>query len=216
MEATAFGVMAIDADRHDHRLRREAGRSARHAGPARTCALASMGIYVFDADYLYRLLEEDIAEPGVEPRLRQGHHPARGARGQRAGASVRACRASADIAPARRAVLARRRHDRCVLVGQPRPRLDHARARHLRHATGRSGPTSEQLPPAKFVPDRDGKHGMAVNTWSRAAASCRGSHVTQLGAVLQRAGRIPSASIDQAVLLPDVEIGRGLPADARS
>ena len=29
-------------------------------------ALASMGIYIFDADYLYRLLEEDHANPASE------------------------------------------------------------------------------------------------------------------------------------------------------
>jgi glucose-1-phosphate adenylyltransferase len=38
----------------------------RHAGQARCMSLASMGIYVFSADYLYRLLEDD-GESGLQP-----------------------------------------------------------------------------------------------------------------------------------------------------
>ena len=40
-----------------------------------THALASMGIYVFDADFLIEQLTRDAADPISEPRLRPRHHP---------------------------------------------------------------------------------------------------------------------------------------------
>ena len=119
-----------------HRLRRDGTSTTTAASPTSSrsrptrrrmpgkpdVALASMGIYVFDAEYLYQLLEEDMADPDVEPRLRQGHHPARGG----ARAARWRTRSSMSCVPRRRtrrahAVLARRRHDRCILGGQPRP-----------------------------------------------------------------------------------------------
>ena len=62
-EASAFGVMAVDDELADHRLRREAGRPAGDAGQPDAVSLASMGIYVFDAKYLYDELARDMADP---------------------------------------------------------------------------------------------------------------------------------------------------------
>jgi ADP-glucose pyrophosphorylase len=42
-------------------------------------ALGSMGVYVFNADFLYAELERDAADPRVRARLRQGRDPAPGA-----------------------------------------------------------------------------------------------------------------------------------------
>jgi glucose-1-phosphate adenylyltransferase len=62
-EASSFGVMAVDGQRKIVEfLEKPANPPAMPGRPDQ--ALASMGIYVFDADYLYRLLEEDIAEAG--------------------------------------------------------------------------------------------------------------------------------------------------------
>ena len=44
-----------------------------------------------------------------------------------------------------------------------------------------------QLPPAKFVLDRDGKHGMTVNTIVSGGCIVSGSQGQRLGAVLGRA-----------------------------
>ena len=38
-------------------------------------ALASMGIYVFETEFLFEQLRRDAADLGFEPRFRQGHHP---------------------------------------------------------------------------------------------------------------------------------------------
>src|SRR5574340_1385206 len=60
-EASAFGVMAVDADRRivDF-VEKPADPPPMPGKPDR--ALASMGIYVFNAGYLYRELERDIAD----------------------------------------------------------------------------------------------------------------------------------------------------------
>jgi glucose-1-phosphate adenylyltransferase len=65
MEATAFGVMHVDEeDRVLEFMEKPADPPAMPGRP--DLALASMGIYVFEADYLYKLLKEDDADPGSE------------------------------------------------------------------------------------------------------------------------------------------------------
>ena len=61
-EASAFGVMAID------RLRKITSFVEKPVDPPTlpgnaNVSLASMGIYVFDAEYLYKLLDADLANP---------------------------------------------------------------------------------------------------------------------------------------------------------
>ena len=66
----------------------------------------------------------------------------------------------------------------------------------------------QQLPPAKFVPDRDGRHGFTTNTIVSGGCIVSGSQVTN--SVLFSSVRVHSyCEIDQAVILPDVTIGRG-------
>jgi glucose-1-phosphate adenylyltransferase len=62
MEATAFGVMHIDEHRRiKDFVEKPADPPAMPGKPDR--ALASMGIYVFNARYLYRELERDMQDP---------------------------------------------------------------------------------------------------------------------------------------------------------
>ncbi len=65
-EASAFGVMAVDDDRKINAFVEKPANPPAMPGKADT-ALASMGVYIFDAEYLYQLLEEDIANE-------QSHH----------------------------------------------------------------------------------------------------------------------------------------------
>jgi glucose-1-phosphate adenylyltransferase len=60
-EASEFGVMHVD-DRRASCLRRKAQGSAGDAGPPDR-ALASMGVYVFNADFLYEQLIRDHDDP---------------------------------------------------------------------------------------------------------------------------------------------------------
>ncbi len=61
-EATAFGVMAVDEKNRVIDFVEKPPQPPAMPGDD-TQALASMGIYVFNADYLYQLLEEDLQEP---------------------------------------------------------------------------------------------------------------------------------------------------------
>ncbi len=59
-EASAFGVMAVDGTiKLSNSLKNQLTR--RQCRTIQDKSLASMGIYVFDADYLYELLKKTIA-----------------------------------------------------------------------------------------------------------------------------------------------------------
>ncbi|RYF56439.1 MAG: glucose-1-phosphate adenylyltransferase, partial [Comamonadaceae bacterium] len=65
-----------------------------------------------------------------------------------------------------------------------------------------------QLPPAKFVPDRDGNPGQAVNIIVSGGCIVSGSGVRN--SVLFSGVRVHSfCTVEEAVILPDVVIGRG-------
>ena len=207
MEATAFGVMAVNEDRSiTDFLEKPADPPAMPGKP--DIALASMGIYVFDSAYLYQLLEEDNANPAsshdfgkdVIPRaVAQGRaqaHPfslscvTRGARGPEApvywrdvGTIDAFWSANLDLAAIT-------------------PELD------IYDTEWPIWTYQQQLPPAKFVPDRDGRHGFTTNTIVSGGCIVSGSQVTN--SVLFSSVRVHSyCEIDQAVILPDVTIGRG-------
>ena len=60
-EATGFGVMAVDEQRNiTSFVEKPADPPPMPGNPA--SSLASMGIYIFNADYLYRLLDEDAKD----------------------------------------------------------------------------------------------------------------------------------------------------------
>jgi glucose-1-phosphate adenylyltransferase len=66
----------------------------------------------------------------------------------------------------------------------------------------------EQLPPAKFVHDYDGRRGEAINTL--VSGGCIVSGSTVRNSVLFSNVLVRSYSeINEAVILPDVQIGRG-------
>ena len=63
-EASAFGVMAIDDERLITAFVEKPADPPPMPGND-AVSLASMGIYMFNAEYLYRLLEEDSGQSGV-------------------------------------------------------------------------------------------------------------------------------------------------------
>jgi glucose-1-phosphate adenylyltransferase len=207
MEATAFGVMAVNEDRSiTDFLEKPADPPAMPGKP--DIALASMGIYVFDAAYLYQLLEEDNANPAsshdfgkdVIPRaVAQGRaqaHPfslscvTRGARGPHAPVYWR------DVGTIDAFWAAN------LDLASITPELD------IYDTDWPIWTYQRQLPPAKFVLDIDGNHGMTVNTIVSGGCIVSGSQVKD--SVLFSNVRIHSfCEVKEAVLLPDVEVGRG-------
>ena len=135
-----FGVMHVDAHRPHHRLRRKAGRPAGRCRASPDCALASMGIYVFEHQLPDRPAAARRRRPEFEPRLRQGHHPLPGratARPSRTASRAPACARAHGGA----GLLARRRHA-STPTGKPiSTSPTWCRRSTCTTATGRSGPT---------------------------------------------------------------------------
>lgn len=202
-EASAFGVMAIDAQRRVVSFVEKPSDPPPMPGHDDR-SLASMGIYVFDADYLYSLLEADLADPESEHDFGKNVIPAAVAQGR---------------------ALAHPFGLSCVVSkvgGQPYWRdvgtidafweanMDLASTVPELDIYDTHWPIwtyQRQLPPAKFVPDRDGHNGTAVNTLVSGGCIVSGSHVAH--AVLFSEVRIHSfCNVQEAVVLPDVVINR--------
>jgi glucose-1-phosphate adenylyltransferase len=204
MEATALGVMHVDANRRITAfLEKPKDPPAMPGKPDR--ALGSMGIYIFNADYLYRLLEEEMAGEQTEhdfgknviPRVvKEGHalaHPLnlssvpyanRGKPYWRDVGTVDAFwAANLDLAS---------QLPELNLYDKDWPIWTH----------------QEQLPPAKFVPDERGHQGETANVLVSGGCIVEGSAIRE--AVLFSNVRVRACcTISQAVILPQCEIGRG-------
>ena len=207
MEAVAFGVMAVDDERRITAfLEKPADPPAMPGQPE--MALASMGIYIFDSEYLYRLLEEDSADPASSHDFGKDIIPRTVSQGR------------AVAHPFDMSCVTRARHganakaywrDVGTIDAFWAANLDLASITPELDIYDTDWPIwtyQRQLPPAKFVLDRDGKHGMTVNTIISGGCIVSGSHVKD--SVLFSGVRVHSfCRIEEAVLLPDVEVGRG-------
>lgn len=203
MEATAFGVMAVD------KLRRISSFVEKPADPPSMpghpeLALASMGIYIFDAEYLYRLLEEDLANPQSSHDFGKDVIPRAVAEGRAlAHPFSMSCIRNPNGAPPYW-------RDVGTIDAFWAANLDLASINPELDIYDTDWPIwtyQRQLPPAKFIPDRDGMHGRAVNTIVSGGCIVSGSHVAN--SVLFSSVRIHSfCSIEDAVVLPGVTVQR--------
>ncbi|HET9821820.1 MAG TPA: glucose-1-phosphate adenylyltransferase [Burkholderiaceae bacterium] len=202
-DASAFGVMAIDGTRRITDFVEKPVDPP--AMPGRDdMSLASMGIYVFDAAYLYRLLEEDLADPSsshdfgkdVIPRtVREGvalAHPF----------SMSCIRNPNGSPPYWRDVGTIDAFWEANLdLASIDPELD------IYDSEWPIWTYQRQLPPAKFIPDAEGQHGVVVNTLVSGGCIVNGSHV--LNSVLFSNVRVESSChVDSAVILPGVRVAR--------
>jgi glucose-1-phosphate adenylyltransferase len=203
-EARSFGVLEVDA------AGRIAGFEEKPAEPRPMPgdpgrALASMGVYVFNAAFLYEQLIRDADDP------RSGHD------------------FGSDLIPhiiSRYRVHAHRFAESCVETqsGQPYWRdvgtldayweanLELAKVTPQLNLYDRDWPVwtfQEQLPPAKFVLDDDGRRGMAVD--SMVSGGCIVSGATVRRSVLFSNVRVEDgALLEDCVVLPDVVVGPGV------
>jgi glucose-1-phosphate adenylyltransferase len=202
-EASAFGVMAIDDERRIVRFDEKPARPTPMPGKP-DVALASMGVYVFDADYLYQALQQDAESENstrdfgkdlIPAAVRRGHafaHP-----------FGDSCIKSAPDAPAywRDVGTVDAFWAANVDLTDTVPELD---------MYDREWPIwtyQEQLPPAKFVFDDDGRRGMAVDSLVSGGCIISGAAVRR--SVLFSKVRVHSFStIEESVLFPDVSVGR--------
>jgi glucose-1-phosphate adenylyltransferase len=206
MEATAFGVMAVDAERRITAfLEKPADPPAMPGRP--DVALASMGIYVFDSEYLYQLLEEDNANPDSTHDFGKDIIPRAVAQGRAAAHPFgMSCVTRGPVGPDTKAYW----RDVGTIDAFWAANLDLASVTPELDIYDTDWPIwtyQRQLPPAKFVVDIDGNNGMTVNTIVSGGCIVSGSHVKD--SVLFSGVRVHSfCDILEAVLLPDVEVGR--------
>ncbi len=203
-DASSFGVMSVDAagrvtgfEEKPAHARPMPGRSDR--------ALASMGVYVFSAPFLYEQLLGDADDP------RSSHEFGK------------------DVLPrliGRHRVYAHRFGDSCVGMPNGAPywrdvgtldayweaNIDLARVTPDLNLYDREWPVwtyQEQLPPAKFVFDGESRRGMAVD--SMVSGGCVVSGATVRRSVLFSNVRVEDGAVlEDCVVLPDVVIGPGV------
>lgn len=203
-EAKAFGVMAIDENKKvTSFVEKPADPPAMPGKPDRS--LASMGIYIFTADYLYRMLDEDIALEGSSHDFGKDIIPKAVGEGQ---------------------VVAHFFQDSCVYNSEKAPaywrdvgtidayweaNIDLTATVPELNLYDRSWPIwtyQEQLPPAKFVHNEPNRRGEAIESSVSAGCILSGSVHNSL---LFSNCRVHSyTQIHGAVLLPEVQVGRNV------
>ncbi|MBK9133387.1 MAG: glucose-1-phosphate adenylyltransferase [Betaproteobacteria bacterium] len=203
-EAREFGVMAAGDDGRVTSFDEKPERPRAIPGRPRH-ALASMGIYLFDAEVLYAELARDAATK--DSRHDFGHDVIP--------ALVRAGR-----------VHAHRFETSCVNVVDGRPywrdvgtvdaywaaNMDLTRVVPELNLYDEDWPIlslQRQLPPAKFVFDDEGRRGMAVDSLVSGGAIVSGATVRR--SILFSNARVGDGSVvEDSVVLPNVVIGRGV------
>ncbi|CAM3847866.1 glucose-1-phosphate adenylyltransferase [Rouxiella silvae] len=202
-EASEFGVMDVAED-YQIKSFIEKPKDPPSIPGQPDKAMASMGVYIFNADYLFRLLEEDMASEesshdfgkDIIPKItRQGvawAHPF----------GLSCVTSNTELPPYWRDVGTIDAYWRANLdLASVTPELD------MYDTNWPIRTHMEPLPPAKFVQDRSGSHGMTMNSLVSGGCIVSGSVVVH--SVLFPRVRINSfCNIDSSILLPDVEIGR--------
>ncbi len=202
VEASAFGVMAVDGARRITAFVEKPADPPTMPGKPDT-TLASMGIYIFNADYLYKLLEEDLANPDsshdfgkdIIPRVVSANNAIAHPFGM-------SCVPSSDDGVAYW-------RDVGTVDAFWSANLDLASVSPELNLYDSDWPIwtyQAQLPPAKFVCDTNGAQGVTVNTLISGGCIVEGSNVSS--SVLFSNVRIGSfCTVDQAVLLPGTVVG---------
>ena len=202
-EASAFGVMAIDEDRQITAFVEKPSDPPPMPGND-AVSLASMGIYIFDADYLYQLLEDDLANPESEHDFGKNVIPRAVSEGRALAHpfGMSCISRVTGVAPYWRDVGTIDAFWSANLdLASTVPELD------IYDTDWPIWTYQRQLPPAKFVPDKDGNNGTYANTVVSGGCIVSGSYVAH--SVLFSEVRVHSdCQIDEAVVLPDVTINR--------
>lgn len=202
-EASAFGVMAVSDDNKVVEFL-EKPADPPHMPGDKNQALASMGIYAFNADYLYDLLEEDLKNPNSNHDFGKDILPQIVATGEALAHSfsISCVQSDETSLPYWR--------DVGTLEAYWKANLDLASVKPELDMYDREWPIRtymEPLPPAKFVQDRSGSHGMTMNSLVSGGCIISGSVV--VNSVLFSRVRINSfCNIESSVLSPDVVVGR--------
>lgn len=208
-EASAFGVMAVDANRRILQFVEKPSQPPAMPGKP-GMALASMGVYVFDAAYLYAALKNDTVMPGSSHDFGKDLIPAMVAKGHAVAHPFElSCVRSSSVRSTDEAKSYWRDVGTVDAYWQanldltdPLPELD------MYDKEWPIWTYQEQLPPAKYVFDNDDRRGMSVDSLVSGGCIISGAHVRR--SVLFSSVRVHSYStVEESVLLPQVDIGPG-------
>lgn len=204
MEATAFGVMHVDdRDRIISFVEKPADPPAIPGQPDK--ALASMGIYIFNADYLYSQLDQDAIDNQSTHDFGKDIIPSLVAEG----------------AP----IYAHRFQNSCIysypgaepywrdvgtIDAYHEANIDLCSITPALNLYDERWPIwtqQQQLPPAKFVHDEANRRGESVNSMVSGGCIVSGSSVKR--SIISFSVRCNSfSSVENCVILPDVDIAR--------
>lgn len=202
-EASAFGVMAVDdASMITEFLEKPADPPSMPGHP--DMSLASMGIYIFNAKYLYRELERDMADPDSDHDFGKDIIPHAVRNGDAAAHpfSISAVANGENEEPYWRDVGTIDAYwDANIDLTATEPKLN------LYDKKWPIWTYQAQLPPAKFVHNQDDRQGQAIESVVSGGCIVSGKI---LRTVLFSSVRVHSyAQVNWSVLLPEVQIGRG-------
>ncbi|WP_077033001.1 glucose-1-phosphate adenylyltransferase [Pelomonas sp. KK5] len=202
MEATGFGVMHVDEKDVIHTfIEKPADPPGIPGNP--DMALASMGIYVFNTDYLFELLKEDAANPSSSHDFGKDLIPWVVKHGKAvAHRFSTSCVRSEYEAEAywRDVGTVDAYFDANIDLTAVTPALD------IYDTEWPIWTYSELTAPCKFVHDIEGRRGMAISSLVSGGCIVSGSTLRQ--SLLFTGVRVHSyAAIEEAVILPYVTIG---------
>jgi len=202
-EATAFGVMAIDERRRivDF-VEKPADPPPMPGKPDR--ALASMGIYIFNARHLFRELERDMSDPGSSHDFGKDIIP------KMVKAGVAAAHPFDLSCVGMKHGLPPYWRDVGTIDAYWDANIDLTATDPLLNLYDTTWPIwtyQPQLPPAKFVHNQEDRRGMAIE--SLVSGGCIVSGRTFRSVLFSQVRVHSYASVDWSVLLPGVQIGRG-------
>ena len=198
-DATSFGVMTLDEDNRIIRFDEKPANPQPLPGNP-DVAMASMGIYVFDREFLIERLEEDAANPDSQNDFGKNIIPD----------SIGRHRVFAYPFHNVKTRAQSYWRDVGTVDAYFRANLELIYVRPELNLYDDAWPIwtyQEQLPPAKFVLDDSGRTGMATNSMVSGGCIVSGAYVRQ--SMLFSSVTIDEGSeIIQAVVLPQVEIGK--------
>ena len=198
-EATQFGVLTIDKDnRVTHFNEKPANPQPIPGNP--DAAMASMGIYVFNREFLLKTLEADAADPDSEHDFGKNVIPQ----------SIDNCRVYAypfqDVKTRAQSYW----RDVGTLDAYFRANLELIYIHPELNLYDQDWPIwtyQEQLPPAKFVLDESGRIGMATNSMVSGGCIVSGAYVKQ-SLLFSSVTVDEDSEVIQAVVLPQAQIGK--------
>jgi glucose-1-phosphate adenylyltransferase len=198
--ASGFGVMTVDANYHITRFA-EKPRDPEGIPGREHMALGSMGIYVFKANLLYRLLDEQAKRPGTTHdfgrniipealgKLKVFAYPFQDV-------NTRVQQYWRDVGTVDAF------YDANMELVHVNPELN------IYDEQWPIWTFQRQSPPAKFVLDDVGRVGMAVNSMISGGCIVSGAHVNQ-SLVFSNVRIDERTYVERAVIFPDVRIGAG-------